>query len=63
MNHIFCIHSSIVERLGCFQLLAPTNKAVMNIVEHVSCGVVEHLLGVSPGVVWLGLQVELFSIF
>ena len=32
MNHIFCIHSSV---MGCFQLLAVTNKAPMNIVEHV----------------------------
>ena len=36
MNHIFCIHSSIVGHLGCFQLLAITNKAAMNIVDQVS---------------------------
>jgi hypothetical protein len=35
MNHIFCIHSSVVRHLACFQLLAITNKAAMNIVEHV----------------------------
>ena len=34
MNHIFCIHSSVVGHLGCFQLLTITNKAGMNIVEH-----------------------------
>ena len=34
MNHIFCIHSSVMGHLGCFQLLAITNKATMNIVEH-----------------------------
>ena len=31
----FCIHSSVVGQLGYFQLLAITNKAIMNIVEHV----------------------------
>jgi hypothetical protein len=36
MNHIFCINSLIEGHLGCyFQLLATTNKAAMNIVEHV----------------------------
>ena len=35
MNHIFCIHFSVVGHLGCFYLLAITNKAAMNIVEHV----------------------------
>ena len=35
MNHIFFIHSSVVGHLGCFQLLAITNKAAMNIGEHV----------------------------
>jgi hypothetical protein len=32
---IFSIHSFVVGHLGCFQLLAVTNKATMNIVEHV----------------------------
>jgi hypothetical protein len=36
MNDIFCIHSSVVEHLGCFQLLAITNKPAMNIVKHMS---------------------------
>jgi hypothetical protein len=36
MYHIFCIHSSVEGHLGSFQLLAIINKAVMNIVEHVS---------------------------
>jgi hypothetical protein len=36
MYHIFCIHSSVEGHLGSFQLLPFINKAVMNIVEHVS---------------------------
>jgi hypothetical protein len=36
MYHIFCIHSSVEGHLASFQLLVITNKAVMNIVEHVS---------------------------
>ncbi|KAL6092994.1 hypothetical protein STEG23_036980, partial [Scotinomys teguina] len=36
MNHIFLIHSSVDGHLGCFQVLAITNNAAMNIVEHVS---------------------------
>lgn len=36
MNHIFCIHSLVEEYLGCFQLLAITNKAAMRRVEHES---------------------------
>jgi hypothetical protein len=33
-KYVFCIHSSVVGYLGRFQLLAITNKAAMNIVEH-----------------------------
>ncbi|KAL6039427.1 hypothetical protein STEG23_013001, partial [Scotinomys teguina] len=36
MNNIFLIHSSVEGHLGCFQVLAITNNAAMNIVEHVS---------------------------
>ena len=35
MNRFFCIHSSVVGHLGCFQILAITNKATMNMLEHV----------------------------
>ena len=36
MYHIFCIHSSVEGHLSSLQLLAIINKAVMNIMEHVS---------------------------
>ena len=31
MYHIFCIHSSVEDHLGSFQLLAIINKAAMNV--------------------------------
>ena len=34
MYHIFLIHSLVEGHLGCFQVLAMTNNAAMNIVEH-----------------------------
>ena len=36
MCHIFFIHSSVEGQVGCFQDLAVTNKAAMNITEQVS---------------------------
>jgi hypothetical protein len=45
MYHIFCIHSSVEEHMGSFQLLTIINKADMNIVEHVSL----LLVGTSSG--------------
>jgi hypothetical protein len=45
MYHIFCIYSSVEGHLGSFQLLAITNMAAMNIVEHVSF----FLVGTSSG--------------
>jgi hypothetical protein len=37
MSHIFSIHSLVEGHIyGCFQLLAITYKAAMNMVEHVS---------------------------
>jgi len=38
MNHIFCIHSSVMGHLGCFQFLTIMNKAATNIMEHLSLG-------------------------
>ena len=34
MNHSFCIHPFVMGHMGCFQLLAITDKATMSIVEH-----------------------------
>jgi hypothetical protein len=36
MNHGFFTHSLVEGYLGCFQLLAITNKLAMNMMEHVS---------------------------
>ena len=36
MYHILLVHSSVKGHLGCFQVLAMTNNATMNIVEHMS---------------------------
>jgi hypothetical protein len=36
MKHIFCIHSSVEGHPNCYQFQAITNKAAMNIAEHVS---------------------------
>ena len=59
---IFCI-DSFVGHLGYFHLLAITDKTPMNIVKHVPCGIMEHLLDICPGVVYLGHQIDLFLIF
>ena len=61
MNHIFCIHSSVVGPLGCFQLLAITNKASKNIVEHVTLWHDGESFGYIPRVVLLGLQFRSIS--
>ena len=62
MNHTFCTHSLIVEHLGCFQLLAITNKVTMSIVEQVPLWHGGASLGIFPRVVLLDLQVDLFQI-
>ena len=56
MYHIFLIHSSVEGHLGCFQVLAMTNKAAVNVVEHMFCGMIEHHLDIYPKVVLLGLE-------
>ena len=60
MYHIFCIHSSVEEHLGSFQLLAIINKAAMNIVEHVSFLLVGTSSGYMPrrGILgkWMDLE-------
>ena len=61
MYHIFSIHLSIEGHLGCFQVLAITNNAAMNMVEQICkyfCGVIEHPLGICLIVVLLGLEVD-----
>jgi hypothetical protein len=63
MYHIFCIHSSVEGHPGSFQLLAIINKAAMNIVEQVSYYMLEHILGIFPGVVLLDPPVILCPIF
>ena len=63
MNHIFCIHSSVVGYLGCFQLLAITNKAAMNIVEQLSMWHGGTSFGYISKNAIAGSSVDLFSIF
>ena len=48
MNHIFCVHFSVVGHLGCLQLLAITDKTAMNIVEHMLMGLGGASLGYMP---------------
>ena len=58
MYHIFFIHSLVEGHLGCFQVLLIMNNAAMNIVEQVSWWHIECPLGICPGVVLLGLEIE-----
>ena len=56
MDHISFIHSLVEGNLGCFQVLATTNNAAMNIVGKCHCSMVEHPLSICPKVVLLGLE-------
>ena len=62
MSHIFCFHSSVVGYLGCFQLLAITNKASMNIMEHVALWHGGASFVYMPKSDIVGLQLDLFLI-
>ena len=62
MYHIFFIHFSVKEHLCCFQVLAMTNNAVMNIGEHNPCGMLKHPLDIYPKVVLLSLEEGCFLI-
>ena len=63
MNHNFCIHSSVVGHLGSFQLLAITNEAAMNIVEHMPLWHGGATFGYIPKSSMAGSWVDLFPIF
>ena len=63
MYHIFLIHSSVEEHLGCFQVLAMTNNAAMKIVEQCPCGMIEQPLDIHPKVILLGAEEGCFLIF
>jgi hypothetical protein len=64
MHHFFFIHSSVEGYQGCFQFLAITNKAAMNIVEQVTLWDVGTSFGYMPRSGTAGdLKVELSPVF
>ena len=58
MYHIFSIYSSVEGHLDCFQVLAITNNAAMNMVEHMSLLYECAFLGICLGVELLDLVVD-----
>jgi hypothetical protein len=54
------MHSSDEGHLGCFQLLAIINKAAINIVEHMTFYMLEHLLCIYLVVIQLGRTISKF---
>ena len=59
MYHIFFIHSSIDEHLGCFHVMGIVNSAAMNTGLHVSFRLF-FSQGICPVVGFLGHMVVLF---
>ena len=63
MYHIFFIHSSVVERLGCFHVLVIVNSAAMNILGRRHLFELWFSPGICPGVGLLDHMVVLFLVF
>ena len=55
MPHIY--QFSVEGHQGCFQVLAITNNAAMDIAEQFFYNMIEHLLGILPRVVLLDAEV------
>ena len=64
VHHIFLIHSSVDECLGCFQILAVVHNAAVNIGEPIHFELMfSFSSGKYPGVKLLDIMVALFLIF